>query len=140
MRRLLLCSLFGLVACASPLPTPDPQKAWVDLHALPGHLLMAHTLDGRDLRDGRFFQVAPGVHELEARFQFDVNNGGGGTGDLNSGPMQITCYLQLRYDNFVAGQRYRLEARPLAMRAQGWLYDEQRNVLARARVLRCGSF
>ncbi|MBC9252952.1 hypothetical protein A9179_22045 [Pseudomonas alcaligenes] len=140
MRHLLLLSLFGLAACAGPLPTPDPQKAWVDLYALPGYLLMADELDGRDLRDGRFFQVAPGEHELEARFQFDVNNGGGATGDFNSGPMQITCYLRLRYDNFVAGQRYRLEARPLAMRAQGWLYDEQRNVLARARVLRCGSF
>lgn len=140
MRHLLLLSLFGLAACAGPLPTPDPQQAWVDLYALPGYLLMADELDGRDLRDGRFFQVAPGAHELEARFQFDVNNGGGGTGDLNSGPMQITCYLRLRYDNFVAGQRYRLEVRPLAMRAQGWLYDEQRNVLARARVLRCGSF
>ena len=138
MRHLLLLSLLGLVACAGPLPTPDPQKAWVDVKAAPAYLLMANKLDGRDLRDGRFFQVSPGAHELEGRFQFDVHYGG--FGDVGTGPLQITCYLRLRYDNFVAGQRYRMEARPLLMKAQGWLYDDQRNVLARAQVLRCGSF
>jgi hypothetical protein len=60
--------------------------------------------------------------------------------DLRSEPIQRTCELRVRYDDFAAGQRYRLEARPLAATAQGWLYDDQRNVLARARVLRCGVF
>ena len=59
---------------------------------------------------------------------------------LMAEPMQRTCELRVRYDNFAAGQRYRIEARTLAMSAQGWLYDDQRNVLARARVLRCGVF
>lgn len=141
MRHFLLLSLFSLpalVACAGPLPAPDPHKAWVEIYTMPGYLLMADKLDGLDLRDGRFFQVPPGAHELEGRFQFDVNHGG--LANAGGGPIQITCYLQVRYDNFVAGQRYRLEARPLAMKAQGWLYDEQRNVLARARVRRCDSF
>ncbi|MBB2494333.1 PA0061/PA0062 family lipoprotein [Aquipseudomonas ullengensis] len=135
---LLLLSLFGLVACASPLPKPDAQKAWVDVQGTPSALLMAHTLDGLDLRDGRFFQVPPGKHELVARLQFEVGYLGGG--DLGGGPKQITCYLRVRYDNFVAGQRYRLEGRPQLMKAQGWLYDDQRNILARATVQRCGSF
>ena len=63
-----------------------------------------------------------------------------GGGDLMAEPIERTCELRVRYDDFAAGQRYRIEARTLAMSAQAWLYDEQRNVLARAKVLRCGMF
>ena len=93
-------------------------------------------IDGKRVNDGRYFQITPGAHELIARFQFEVQGGG----SLMAEPIQRTCELRVRYDDFVAGQRYRIEARTLAMSAQGWLYDDQRNVLARARVLRCGVF
>ncbi|MET1079503.1 MAG: hypothetical protein ABWY06_15935 [Pseudomonas sp.] len=137
MQRLLaLGGLALLGACASPLPPADPALAWVEPSASPGHLLMAQRLDGKRLSDGRFFQVPPGDHELQARFQFEVNGGGGQDG--LSEPMQITCELQLRYAEFAAGRRYRLEARPLLFKARAWLLDEQRQVLARAQVLRCG--
>ncbi|MNR61877.1 hypothetical protein D3C85_1837440 [compost metagenome] len=52
----------------------------------------------------------------------------------------MTCHLRLQYSAFAAGQRYRIEARPLQNRAQAWLYDSQRQVLARGQVLRCGTF
>jgi hypothetical protein len=97
---------------------------------------MAQELDGKRLNDGRYFQVSPGSHELIARFRFEVQSGG----NLMAEPIERTCELRVRYDNFAAGQRYRIEARTLAMSAQAWLYDEQRNVLARAKVLRCGMF
>jgi ABC-type polar amino acid transport system ATPase subunit len=58
---------------------------------------------------------------------------------FNSEPLLLTCELRLRYDQFAAGQRYRVEARSMAMTAQAWLYDEQRNVLARGKVMRCGT-
>lgn len=134
----LLGSLLVLSACASPLPQPDPHQAWVELYSPAGNLLMADRLDGRRLNDGRYFQVPAGAHELQARFQFEVNSGGGLDG--LSEPRQVTCELRVRYDSFVAGQHYRLEARPMQMKAQAWLYDAQRNVLARAKVLRCGTF
>jgi hypothetical protein len=133
----LILSLLLLGACASPLPPRDPGMAWVELYTTASDLLMADELDGERLNDGRYFQVTPGAHELIARFQFEVAGGGM---DLRSEPIQRTCELRVRYDDFAAGQRYRLEARPLATTAQGWLYDDQRNVLARARVLRCGVF
>ena len=85
-----------------------------------------------------YFQVPVGAHELQARLQFEVNSGGGQDGI--SEPRQMTCDIRVRYADFAAGQRYRLEARPLQMKAQAWLYDEQRNVLARGQVLRCGTF
>lgn len=134
----LLSSVLVLSACASPLPSPDPSQAWVELRSNAGTLLMADRLDGQRLNDGRYFQVPTGAHELQARFQFEVNSGGGQDG--LSEPRQVTCEIRIRHDNFVAGQRYRLEARPMQMKAQAWLYDAQRNVLARGKVLRCGTF
>ena len=139
MRRLtLIASLALLGACASPLPPHDPGQAWVELYSPPSDLLMAEELDGERLNDGRYFQVSPGAHELIAHFKFEVP-GGGGFG-MMSEPTHRTCELRVRYEDFAAGQRYRLEARPMVTQAQAWLYDEQRNVLARARVLRCGPF
>lgn len=137
MRYLALFpSLLILAACASPLPARDPGMAWVDLHTPASDVLMADELDGKRLNDGRYFQLTPGSHELIARFQFEVQGGG----SMMSEPMQRTCEIRIRYDGFAAGQRYRIEARTLAMSAQAWLYDEQRNVLARGKVLRCGTF
>lgn len=134
----LLSAVLVISACASPLPAPDPNQAWVELRSDPGSLLMADRLDDQRLNDGRYFQVPTGAHELQARFQFEVSSGGGLDGA--SEPRQVTCEIRVRYDNFVAGQRYRLEARPMQMKAQAWLYDGQRNVLARGKVLRCGTF
>jgi hypothetical protein len=134
----LLSAALVLSACASPLPAPDPSQAWVELRSHAGTLLMADRLDGQRLNDGRYFQVPSGAHELQSRFQFEVNTGGGQDG--MSEPRQVTCEIRVRYGNFEAGQRYRLEARPLQMKAQAWLYDGQRNVLARGKVLRCGTF
>jgi hypothetical protein len=130
-RLSLLASLVLLNACASPVPPHDPGHAWVELSTTASDLLMAD--------DGRYFQVPPGSHELLARFQFEVPGGGGGN-IMSSEPEQRTCEIRVRYADFAAGQRYRLEARPLVSKAQAWLYDDQRNVLARGRVLRCGTF
>ncbi|MDC7825960.1 MULTISPECIES: PA0061/PA0062 family lipoprotein [Pseudomonadaceae] len=139
MRTPLLLSLLALGACASPLPQPDAGKAWVDLYATAGYTLMAHRLDDQRWPDGRYFQVAPGAHQLDVRFQFEVAGGGGGD-EFNGEPLQMTCHLRFAYDGFAAGQRYRIEARPLQYKAQGWLYGADRQVLARAKVLRCNTF
>lgn len=134
----LLISGLLLSACASPLPPHDPTLAWVDLYTPASELLMADRLDDQRLNDGRYFQVPPGAHELQARFQFDVP-GGGGLGMMTE-PRQMTCEIRVRYADFAAGQRYRLEARAILMSAQARLYDAQRNVVARGEVLRCGTF
>src|SRR3990167_4427469 len=132
----LIVGLLMLSACASPLPTRDPGLAWVDLYTTASDLLMAEELDGKRVNDGRYFQITPGTHELITRYHFEVPGGG----NLMTEPVQRTCEIRVRYDDFAAGQHYRIEARALAMSAQAWLYDDQRNVLARAKVLRCGIF
>jgi hypothetical protein len=139
MRTLLaLMLLASLTACAGKLPEPDPRMAWVDIRHDPSDVLMANRLDGKRWNDGRYYQVLPGKHELELRYQFEV---GGGGGFMNTEPTILTCYMELHYDNFQAGQRYRVEARNAANQPMAWLYDGQRNVLARHEIFpRCGPF
>lgn len=131
----LMLLALPLYACAAPLPEADPQQAWIELYSTPGNTLMAQKLDGKKVSDGRYFQVSPGTHELRATFKFDVDNGGGG--GFMGNPRQITCHLKIKYD-FAAGQRYRLEARPVAMSTQAWLYATPRKALKQVNVERCG--
>lgn len=135
MRPLLFLPLLALGACASPLPQPDPQKAWISMVNDPANTLMAHKKDGAAVNDGRYFQVSPGAHELVVRYLFEVPSGAQSFG----APSMMTCHLRLKYDGFVAGQRYRVEARPQLYKARAWLYDEQRQVLARSQVVRCST-
>lgn len=125
-----------LTACAGPLPTPDPEMAWVELEAREvTSLLMAERQDGQRLSDGRYFQVGPGTHELEAIFRYYFQ--GHPTGH---NPLPTSCLLRLRYPAFAAGQRYRLEAWTMANQVQGVLYDAAGRELAEAEVLNCGLY
>lgn len=130
---LMLLTVSTLAACSNPLPPIDTKQAWVDLYTItPGRLVMADRLDGTRLIDGRYFQVPPGPHELIVRFDYEVYASG-----FTSEPVERTCYLTVRYDNFQAGQRYRLEARALSMTPNAWLYDADRKVLAEERDVHC---
>ncbi|MBT2337554.1 MULTISPECIES: PA0061/PA0062 family lipoprotein [Pseudomonas] len=135
---MLLPALVAIGGCAaSPLPAVDPNMAWVDF-ATPtpgGRMLMAESLDGRRLRDGRFFQVSPGSHELKVRFDFEVFSGGGL--GMQAEPQERLCYLIVRFDRFEAGQRYRLEARNLAFTPSARLYNAKREVVAEERQVNC---
>ena len=57
MRTPLFFALLALAGCAGPLPQADPQQAWVSLYASAGYTLIAHKLDDKQTRDGRYFQV-----------------------------------------------------------------------------------
>lgn len=130
-----MLTLSTLGACTTtPLPPMDPQHAWVDMYTNSGKMVMAEQLDGQHLHDGRYFQVPPGKHELIVRFDFEVPGGGG---LMNSNNMERICYLTVRYDNFQAGQRYRLEARALTLRPNAYLYDSERKVVAEDRAVNC---
>lgn len=135
--RLLLLIFVSMSGCAlSPLPQVDPNMAWVDF-ATPtpgGKVLMAESLDGQRLRDGRFFQVSPGSHELKVRFDFEVFSGGLG---MQTDPQERLCYMIVRYDHFQAGQRYRLEARSLAFTPSARLYNAKREIVAEERQINC---
>jgi len=135
MRPLLALLLTaGLTGCAGPMPAPDPGMAWVDMRAQPSDIFMSDQLDDERTPDGRYFEVSPGAHELEARYEFEISSGGfGDFGDTQ----YLRCTMVIRYDDFQPGRRYLFQARSLGFTPQGWLYDEQRNVLARAEAEHC---
>jgi hypothetical protein len=137
MRKLpLLLAATVVAGCQSPLPAADPQMAWIDF-AMPtpgGKVLMDERLDNQRMRDGRFFQVAPGSHELTVRFDFEIFGGGQG---MDTDPQERLCYMTLRYDHFEAGQRYRLEARSLAFTPSARLIDRNGQLVAEERQINC---
>lgn len=137
MRRLLLLLTASAISgCLSPLPAVDPQMAWVDMSTPTpgGKLMMAERLDNQRLRDGRFFQVTPGSHELRVRFDFEVFSGGFG---MMNDPAERLCYLTIRYEHFEAGQRYTLEGRSLAFTPSARLYNAKREIVAEDREVNC---
>ncbi|AVB17905.1 MULTISPECIES: PA0061/PA0062 family lipoprotein [Pseudomonas syringae group] len=128
MRLITLITALTLAGCAGPLPAVDPGMAWIDMRTLTGQLIMADKLDGKNTYDGRYFQVTPGSHELQVRYDYEYRSGG--MGMIGDEYTEITCYVSVRYEHFAAGQRYMLEVRSLANSVDAWLYDEKRNVVA----------
>lgn len=80
MRRMILLVAASVIAgCQTPMPTANPEMAWVDL-SIPfpnDRVLLAERLDKQRLEDGRFFQVTPGSHELMVKFDYETSGGGG---------------------------------------------------------------
>ena len=95
--------------------------AWVDLRAQTIDVFMSDRLDGKRTHDGRYFQVPPGSHELEANYEFEVSGGGP---NLFAETQTMRCTMVVRYDQFEAGKRYLFQARSLGFTPQGWLLDE----------------
>jgi len=138
MRTLMLLLAASVVAgCQTPMPAANPQMAWVDFSTpFPNdRLLMAERLDKQRLVDGRFFEVAPGNHELIVRFDFEVPGSGGSS--MMDGPSERICYLTINYDHFEAGQRYVLEGRSIAFTPEARLYNAKREIVAEDRESYC---
>ncbi len=140
MHRLTaLCSCLLLGSCATALPTPSPDMAWIELRTIAGNQLIAQELDKRTWNDGRYFEVNPGAHALQVNFSFDLPGGGSG-GGRGMGDETRTCVMTLSYDTFSAGQRYQLRAGKMGYQPWIRLYDQQQQVVARGQTLRCPAY
>ncbi|WP_407314016.1 hypothetical protein [Pseudomonas sp. nanlin1] len=132
---LLVGSLLTLAGCAG-LPDPDPNQAWIDLASGQNNTLHAEQVDDRDSSDARYFEVPPGRHELTVRLQFPVE-------PTNIGPVAQplwrSCQLNVKFDQFDAGQRYRLQAGSTGFRPWARLYDANRKVVGHAQPAGCQS-
>ncbi|MFS7119489.1 hypothetical protein ABMZ33_25145, partial [Escherichia coli] len=82
----------------------------------------------------RYFEVDPGTRELTVRYQFTVDPTNIGPVDS---PLWRDCQLNLKFKDFSAGQRYRLEAGHIGFRPWAKLYDQDNRELARGREGRC---
>lgn len=122
MRTMLAAStLLALAGCAG-LPDPDPSQAWVDLAPGQDQTLHAVEVDDRAWADKRYFQVPPGNHQLTVRYLFPVDPSNIGP---VSEPLWRDCQLNLKFADFSAGQRYRLETGTIGFRPWAKLYDER---------------
>lgn len=65
MRTLLLAGgLLVLSGCSLLMPTPDPNRAWVDLDTQPDADLAAVEVDDKSWDRTRYFEVDPGTREI----------------------------------------------------------------------------
>jgi len=132
---LLIVALSAIAGCVTPMPPMDPQQAWIDMTTTTGKLVMADKLDGKRLDDGRFFQVTPGSHELQMRYDYELHVGTFGM--FNNDDAEITCFIKVKYDHFAPGQRYRLEARSIVNSVSARLYDAGHKVVAEENDVSC---
>jgi hypothetical protein len=132
---LLITALLTLAGCVNPpLPPVDAQQAWIEMFTYTGDVVMADKLDGKSWPDGRYFQVQPGKHELQIRYDYETN---GVLGSAFFDGWSRTCYIVVQYDHFAPGQRYRLEARNAGVTISGRLYDAQKKMVAEDREVTC---
>ena len=132
---LMILGLTTLAGCAGPLPAVDPQQAWVDMRTMTGKLVMADKVDGQTTDDGRYFQISPGPHKLQVRYDYEIRYGGFTA--IGSEYTELTCFVEVKYDHFVAGQRYMIEVRSLTNDVTAELLDAQRKVLANESNVTC---
>lgn len=133
---LMLLTLITLLAgCAGPLPAVDPGQAWIDMRTMTGKLVMADKVDGNNTYDGRYFQVSPGSHRIQVRYDYEVRYGLFSA--IGNEYTELTCYIELQYANFAAGQRYLIEVRSLTNDVTAQLLDAQRQVLAEEDRVTC---
>ena len=116
-----------LSACAGPMPRQDPSEAWIGLKEEGSNDLMAERVDGKNTRDGRFFEVTPGAHRL------DVTLFEGASGDQN----QIDCQGDVSYQGFEAGARYQLIESSLGSHIKARLVDGQGKEVAHTADFNC---
>ena len=131
VKPLLLIPSLSLVlllsACAGPMPKQDPAQAWIDLKEEGTSDLMAERVDGKNTRDGRYFEVTPGAHRL------DVTLYEGATGDQN----QVDCQGDVQYKAFKAGEHYQLIKSSLGPEISATLMDSSGKEVAHTADFTC---
>ncbi|MGF6556510.1 hypothetical protein ABIA48_002890 [Pseudomonas sp. S30_BP2TU TE3576] len=137
MRMLILTGgLLMLAGCAFfGLPRPDPAQAWIDLASKQADTkLQALEVDDKATDDKRYFQVQPGSHELTVRYQFSVQPTNIGP---DAEPLRRDCQLNVKFNDFNAGERYQLRAGNIGFRPWAKLYDQQRKVVGQGTPAGC---
>lgn len=116
-----------LSACVGPMPQPDPALAWIGLQEEAPNDMLAERVDGKRIDDGRYFEVAPGAHDL------DVTLFENPMGDSN----QEDCSGKVHYNQFKAGEHYQLVESSLGEEVSARLEDSHGKQLAQTADFQC---
>ena len=122
----LLAGVCLLSACAGPMPKADPSEAWIGLRDDNQDVVLAERVDGKNINDGRFFEVKPGRHDLEVMVY-----------DERTNDDTQTCQADISYQGFKAGQHYRVVESNLGNNLSATLQDGQGKVLAHSGPMDC---
>ncbi|MFJ4144439.1 hypothetical protein [Pseudomonas sp. NPDC089734] len=99
MKKLLIvCSLLIISACSTVLPAPDKTSSLVEMSANNKNTLLAQKVDGSTVRDGRYFQLSPGAHELEVLIVSQSFEGS-----------TVSRFASFKFDHFLPESRYNLK-------------------------------
>jgi len=131
LKPLLLIPSLSLVlllsACAGPMPKQDPGEAWIGLKEEGNSDLMAERVDGKNINDGRYFEVTPGAHRLDVTLYEEE------PGDDN----QQDCQGRVEYKNFKAGEHYTLVESSLGTTVRASLKDGHGKEVAATQDFSC---
>lgn len=137
MRMLMLSGgLLMLAGCAAlGFPHHDPNQAWIDLASeQKDTALQALEVDKQAASHKRYFQVQPGSHELKVRYQFAVQPSNIGP---DAEPLWRDCQMNVKFNDFNAGERYELQAGNIGFRPWVKLYDQRRKVIGQGTPAGC---
>ncbi|WP_397458462.1 hypothetical protein AB3464_28160 [Pseudomonas asplenii] len=131
LKPLMLILTLGLAvllsACAGPLPKADPSEAWIGLQDEAPNDLLAEKVDGKSINDGRFFEVTPGAHKLDVMLvEIPVGDGN-----------QEDCSGQVSYQQFRAGEHYKLVESSLGDEVSARLVDSHGKEVAHTGDFQC---
>ncbi|SDT30184.1 hypothetical protein NLK61_01785 [Pseudomonas fuscovaginae UPB0736] len=131
LKPLMLIPTLGLAvllsACAGPLPKADPSEAWIGLQDEAPNDLLAEKVDGKSINDGRFFEVTPGAHKLDVMLvEIPVGDGN-----------QEDCSGQVSYQQFRAGEHYKLVESSLGQEVSARLVDSHGKEVAHTGDFQC---
>ncbi|MNL22717.1 hypothetical protein D3C87_1440750 [compost metagenome] len=91
-------------------------------------------MDNKAATDKRYFEVQPGSHELTVRYQFPVQPTNIGP---DAEPLWRDCQMNVKFNDFNAGERYQLQAGNIGFRPWAKLYDQQRKVIGQGTPAGC---
>ncbi len=107
----------------------DTQATDADSNPRPGRLadLLAEKVDGKSINDGRFFEVTPGAHKLDVMLvEIPVGDGN-----------QEDCSGQVSYQQFRAGEHYKLVESSLGQEVSARLVDSHGKEVAHTGDFQC---
>lgn len=129
---LVLVVAITAISCTGAIPEVASDEAMILLKSRAGHRLSAQRLNGKPVKDARFFAVQPGANRLSVRVSYERSAG-------LSGTQHRHCLAKISYDRFMSGEVYAVYAIAKGYTVRLWLQNENGQRLVESNSIRCGA-